>query len=104
RKKYSARTVRDLCLEKPADDMNQERRPARRRFDETEAQAWKLFGNPISHQITKREQRHHPRMAEGVVAREVEHIQYLLYTTASVHADRQIVFLSFFVDRKQIRM
>src|SRR5688572_25152390 len=43
-------------------------------------------------------------MTEGVVARKVEHIQYLLHTTAGVHADRQVMLLRFLVHWKKIRM
>src|SRR4029453_13649457 len=74
-------------FEYPANNVNEKWRPSRRRFDEAETQSRELLGYSVGDQIAKCQQRHHPRVAEGVVAREIEHLQYLLHTATGVHAD-----------------
>src|SRR5262245_49784191 len=91
-------------FQQSAQDVNEKRRPAGRRFDETEAQPRKLFRYFVRDDIAKSQKRHHAGVTEGVIAREFEHLEYRFNAAAGVHADRQILFLRFFVDWKYVGM
>src|SRR4030095_2879913 len=102
--KISARAMLPFFFQQPPQDVYQKRRPTGRRFDETEAESGKLFRYFVRHDVAKSQQRHDSRMPEGVIACDVEHFEYRFHAAAGVHADRQILFLRFFVDWKQIGM
>src|SRR6266850_3586779 len=87
-KQISARAMLPFFFQQPPQDMYQKRRPTGRRFDEAEAQSGKLFRYSIRHDIAKSQQRHHSRMPEGVIARDIEHFEYRFHAAAGVNADR----------------
>ena len=87
-KQVGARTMLPFVSEQAPQNMNQEGRPARGCFDETKTEARKLLGNLISDDVAESEQRHDPSVAEGVIARDVEHLEDRFHAAAGVNADR----------------
>ena len=84
----SARAMLPFFFQQPPQDVYQERRPTGRRFNKTEAQAGKPFRYFVRHDVAKSQQRHHSGVTEGVIAGEVEHLEYRFYAATSVNADR----------------
>src|SRR5580765_827686 len=63
-----------LLAEQSFYDMHHERHPARRGFDKTKLELWKLFWNFIGDQIAKREQRLHAAVTKSMVSFHIEEI------------------------------
>src|SRR4030095_7144010 len=101
-KQLGARPEAKFILLQASNDVNQKRHPARRRFDETKAQRRKLLGNFVGNNVAKGEQRHHPGMAEGMVASQFEHFEDCPDTAAGMNANRKVLLLSFLVNGEKI--
>src|SRR5581483_5931398 len=75
-------------FEQTAQNVDHERRPARRRLDEADAQPGKFLGDAVGDEVTEGEDRQRPAVRESMIARVLEVRQHPRRAGAGVNTDR----------------